>query len=70
MEIAVNIRASFDKVGRLASDDNPVVALSGIGARQRPCDRRFVHRLTQESRKINNRRGPKLKVELHSRSRQ
>ncbi len=57
MESAVHVRASFDKVGRLASDNDPVIALSGIRMRQRPCDRRFVHRLARESRKIDNRRG-------------
>lgn len=70
MESAVNIRSSFDKVSPLASDDNLVIGLSRIRTCQWPCDRLFVQRLAQESRKINNRRGPKRKVELLSRSRQ
>ena len=70
MEPAVNIQAGCDKVARLTSDDNPVIAFSGIRARQRPCDRRFVHRLAREPGKIDNRRGSKLKVKLLSRSRE
>ena len=70
MEPAIHVRVGFDKVGRLASNDDPVIALSGIRTRQRSCDRGSVHRLTGESRKLDKRRRPKLKIELRSRSRQ